>query len=69
VGVRIVAKSNTSPNLIILLLFTKVETQSTYLCDKDDDKQFFFHPKHQSCETTLEHLMTLLKCKSTRIPS
>ncbi len=47
-GVQITAKSSISPNLIILLLFTKVKTQSTYLCDEDDDddKQNFCHPKH-----------------------
>jgi len=66
-GVQITTKSSISPNLIILLLFTKVKTQSTYLCDEDDDddKQNFCHPKHWGHETTPKHLMIVLKCKPT----
>jgi hypothetical protein len=71
VGFRIATKSSISHSLIILLLFTKVETQITYFCDEDDDddKQKFCHPKHQSYEIILEHLMIILKHMPTHIPS
>ncbi len=70
-GDQIGTKSSTNPNLIILLLLTKVETQNTYLCDEDDDddKQNFCHLKHRGCETTLEHLMIILKPKPKHILS
>jgi hypothetical protein len=71
VGARIVAKSGSGPILIIFFLLAKVETQSTYLCDEDDDheKQKIIHLKHQGCETTPKHLMIILKPKPTHILS
>jgi hypothetical protein len=71
VGAQIAAKLGSNPSLIILFLLTKVETQSTYLCDEDDDddKQNFCHLKRQGYETTPKHLMIVLKRKPTHILS
>ncbi len=71
-GARIAIKSNTNLSLIIFLLLTNAETQSTYLCDEDDDddkQNFCQQTNHRGRETTLIHLIILLKPKPKHIPS